>query len=95
MFPIAIIAGIISWWFNYGRKRTRIFMVKASLSVGLLVLGVVSVTLWAINRNALVDGEGIGWIYFSLVLFMSGLVIVLGKLGGNIVFPSKPNNQYN
>jgi predicted heme/steroid binding protein/uncharacterized membrane protein len=94
MSPIAIVTGIISWWFNYGRKRSKIFIGKASLSAVLLVLGVVSATLWTMNRNALVDGEGVGWIYFSLVLLMSSLVIALGKLGGDLVFPSKQKNLY-
>jgi predicted heme/steroid binding protein/uncharacterized membrane protein len=92
MSPIAIVTGITSWWFNYGRRRSKIFTGKASLAIALLILGVVSATLWTVNRDALVDGECIGWIYFSLVLLMSGLVIALGKLGGDIVFPSKPKN---
>src|SRR4030042_1598760 len=93
MSPITVVTGIISWWFNYGHKGSKIFTWKASISVLLIVLGVTSAILWAMNRHALINGEAIGWTYFSLVLIMSGLVISLGKLGGDIVVPSKPKNQ--
>lgn len=45
------------------------------------------------NRTALVYREGIGWLYFALVLVMSVLVIFLGKLGGELVFPSKKKRR--
>jgi uncharacterized membrane protein len=87
--PMAIIAGAISWWYNYRRKLTMIFKGKASLAIVLFVVEVVVVILWSMNRDALLDRKAIGWVYFALVIVMSGLVISLGKLGGDLVFPSK------
>lgn len=87
--PITILTGISSWWFNYQHKLTRIFIGKASLSVVLFVIAVATAILWGINRNALIAGEAIGWVYFALVLFMSVLVVSLGKLGGELIFPSR------
>ena len=87
--PMAIIAGAISWWYNYRRKLTMIFKGKASLAIVLFVVEVVVVILWSMNRDALLDHKAIGWVYFALVIVMSGLVISLGKLGGDLVFPSK------
>jgi predicted heme/steroid binding protein/uncharacterized membrane protein len=90
---IAMVTGVSSWWFNYGHRPTRIFVVKASLTAALFVLGITATTLLAMNRTALVDREGIGWLYFALVLAMSVLVIFLGKLGGELVFPSKKKRR--
>lgn len=89
MSPIAILAGVSSWWYNYQHKLTGIFKGKANLSITLFVLEIVTVTVWATNRNALPDRKAIGWLCFVLVLVMSGLVVGLGKLGGEIVFPPK------
>ena len=54
-----------------------------------MVTGVVTIVLWALNRDALLEREAVGWVYFALVLIMSGLVLSLGKLGGELVFPSR------
>jgi len=95
MSPIAILTGASSWWYNYRRKLTWIFKGKASLAITLFVLEVVTIILWAMNRDALFDREAIGWLYFALVIVMSGLVVSLGKLGGELVFPSKKKNRSN
>jgi len=41
----------------------------------------------------LLDRECIGWLYFALAIVMSGLVLLLGRLGGQIVFPPKKNQK--
>ncbi len=86
MSPIAVLAGMSSWWYNYQHKLTGIYKGKASLSITLFILQVVTLILWATNRHALPDREALGWLYFALVIIMSGLVFGLGKLGGAIVF---------
>ena len=93
--PITILTGTVSWWLNHGHKLTSTFKGKASLSVALLVTGVTTIVLWALNRDALLERETLGWIYLALVMIMSGLVLSLGKLGGTLVFPSrkKPSHQ--
>lgn len=93
--PVAILTGAVSWWYNHGRKLTSTFKGKASLSVALFVTGVVTLVLWALNRDALLERETVGWIYLALVIVMSGLVLSLGKLGGTLVFPpmKKPSHQ--
>ncbi len=92
--PITILTGAVSWWLNHGHKLTSTFKGKAGLSVALVVTGVTTIVLWSLNRNALLERETIGWIYFALVIFMSGLVLSLGKLGGTLVFPPrKPSRQ--
>jgi predicted heme/steroid binding protein/uncharacterized membrane protein len=89
MSPVAALAGVSSWWYNYQHNLTRTYKGKASLSIILFVLQAVTLIVWATNRNALAEREAAGWLYFALVIVMSGLVLGLGKLGGEIVFPSK------
>jgi len=85
--PVTMLTGAVSWWFNHGHKLTSTFRGKAGLSVALMVTGVVTIVLWALNRDAFLEREAVGWVYFALVIVMSGLVLSLGKLGGELVFP--------
>ena len=87
--PITILTGAVSWWYNHGHKLTSTFNGKAGLSVALFVTGVAAVVLWALNRDAFLEREAVGWVYFALVIVMSGLVLSLGKLGGALVFPPR------
>lgn len=91
--PLTMLTGASSWWFNYQHKLTGIFKGKASLSVTLFVVEVVTITLWATHRQALLDRQCIGWTYFALAIVMSGLVLLLGRLGGQIVFPPRPKKN--
>jgi predicted heme/steroid binding protein/uncharacterized membrane protein len=87
--PITMLTGAVSWWYNHGHRLTSTFKGKAGLSVALFVIGVIAIVLWASNRDALFERETVGWIYFTLVMVMSGLVLSLGKLGGALVFPPR------
>ena len=91
--PLTMLSGASSWWYNYQHKLTGIFKGKASLSVALFVVEIVTIILWATHRQALLDREGIGWLYFALAIVMSGLVLLLGRLGGQIVFPPRPKKN--
>ena len=92
--PVTILTGVVSWWYNHGHKLTSTFKGKASLSVALFVTGMITIVLWTLNRDALLERETVGWVYLALVILMSGLVLSLGKLGGTLVFPPrKPGRQ--
>lgn len=93
--PIAILTGAVSWWYNHGHKLTSTFKGKAILSAVLFVIGTITITLWALNRDAISERDTVGWTYFALVIVMSVLVLSLGKLGGLLVFPQrkKTNRQ--
>ena len=43
----------------------------------------------AASPAALISREPIGWVYFALLLAACPLVLLLGMLGGEIVFPKK------
>ena len=87
--PVAMLTGAVSWWFNYGHKLKSPFQGKAGLSLALAVVAVATVVLWALKRDALLEREALGWVYFALVMVMCGLVLSLGKLGGAMVFPPR------
>jgi predicted heme/steroid binding protein/uncharacterized membrane protein len=87
--PVTMLTGAISWWFNYGHKLKWPFQGKAGLSMALAVVAVATVVLWALNRDALLEREVVGWVYLALVMIMCGLVLLLGKLGGALVFPPR------
>ena len=89
--PVAMLTGAVSWWFNYGHKLKSPFQGKAGLSMALAAAAVATVVLWALNRDARLEREAVGWVYFVLVIVMSVLVLSLGKLGGALVFP--PRNK--
>jgi predicted heme/steroid binding protein/uncharacterized membrane protein len=91
--PIAILTGTISWWYNYRHKMTLIFKGKSILAITLFIVEIATIALWSINRDALYDREAIGWLYFAFVMVMCVLVVSLGKLGGELVFPSKTNRR--
>jgi predicted heme/steroid binding protein len=87
--PFTMLTGAVSWWFNYGHKLKSPFQGKAGLSMALAAAAVATVVLWALNRDALLEREAVGWVYFVLVIVMSVLVLSLGKLGGALVFPPR------
>jgi predicted heme/steroid binding protein/uncharacterized membrane protein len=87
--PVTMLTGVVSWWYNHGHKLTPTFKGKAGLSVALVVTGVTTIVLWSLNRDALLERETVGWIYLALVIVMSVLVLLLGKLGGTLVFPPR------
>jgi len=76
--PVAIATGGLSWWFNYGCRQTGVFRAKIRLALVLFPLSLATIILWSLNREALADREPAGWVYFALLLVMSGLVLALG-----------------
>ncbi len=87
--PLSALAGVSSWWFNYGHRRTGTFVGKAVLSAALFVTGVVTAVVWSLQRQAVVDREAVAWVCLALLLVMSVLVLSLGHLGGSLVFPPR------
>jgi predicted heme/steroid binding protein/uncharacterized membrane protein len=86
--PFAIAAGLLSWHYNYGGIWTPIFRAKAILS--LLLLLVVGAALMA-RLVFLADGAGDStwqWIYRVALLAVAPVVVLIGRLGGKVTFPS-------
>lgn len=87
--PLSILSGAISWHFNYGRKFTPNFRGKIGLGSTLVILDVIALTLRASNQNILANREGLGWLYFALVMAMVPVVAILGRIGALISFPKR------
>jgi predicted heme/steroid binding protein/uncharacterized membrane protein len=87
--PFTILTGASSWWFNYGRRLTPTFKGKLGASLLLFPLQVITLVIWTGQRGAVAGREGIAWLLIGLALLMSALVGILGKLGGQLSFPSR------
>jgi predicted heme/steroid binding protein/uncharacterized membrane protein len=85
--PFSILAGVLSWRYNYGGIWTPIFRVKAALSAVLLLVLAAAVVV----RLVLVPGEPDGgtwhWIYNVLMVVVGPNVVLIGRLGGKVTFP--------
>jgi predicted heme/steroid binding protein/uncharacterized membrane protein len=85
--PFAILAGVLSWRFNYGGIWTPIFRAKAILSAFLLLVLAAAVAV----RLALVPDEPEGgtwhWVYYGMMLVVGPNVVLIGRLGGKVTFP--------
>jgi predicted heme/steroid binding protein/uncharacterized membrane protein len=86
--PAAIVAGLLSWRYNYGGIWTTTFLRKAMLSslllcvsVGALVIRIGWIGVYGVTRGPL------WWSYVGLVFLQVPVVLGLGYLGGKITFP--------
>jgi len=86
MAPVAMVLGVMSWSFNYGRKLKGTFMGKIIISIVFLIVGVVVLTLRVSNSNIFVGSDPVKWVYFGLVVVMVLLVSALGWLGDMIMY---------
>ncbi len=87
MSPPAIGAGLLSWWYNYGRAWTPIFRRKIVLSVLYLAVAGAAIAV----RLALPQTGGAipwHWVYVGLAAALPPVAVSLGFLGGKITFPS-------
>jgi len=85
----ASLFGVISWRYDYAGRGVSPFKAKLELAALLLPITIASVTLWSLYPAALTNREPVGWVYFALLLAACPLVLLLGMLGGEIVFPKK------
>lgn len=79
--------GFLTLWVNYRSKKTWLVRWKIRLAVTLLATGLLAVILRA---SGAVDISFFQWIYHLLILALALLVMGLGYLGGQMVFPTKP-----
>jgi len=86
MGAAAMIPGILSWWINYGFAMRRPFIIKAVLSVVMLLVGIVDILLYLENPSIVYETSIEGLIYHAIVLLTGIGVIVLGYYGGKITW---------
>ncbi|WP_208596296.1 DUF2231 domain-containing protein [Desulfovermiculus halophilus] len=77
--------GFFTLWVNYRMHKTSVIQWKIRLGITLLAAGFVAILLRA---TGLTGFAFFGWIYSFLVFVLALLVMGLGYLGGQIVFPT-------
>lgn len=82
-----VATGFLTLWVNYRFKKPWLVRWKIRLAVILLVAGFLAVILRA---SGAVEVPFFQWIYHLLVLGLALIVMGLGYLGGQMVFPTKP-----
>ena len=86
MGALAIIPGILSWWVNYNLAFTKIFIIKLSISILTLLLGVVGIMIYLKNPDIVYTTTMPSILYHGIILFIGFAVIVLGYYGGKITW---------
>ena len=83
--PVSICSGFYDWQKHHAGRKAAIFYKKISLSITLLILGVVATALRFASPTVAVDGGGRYWLYLIAVLGMLCCVIMLGHYGSILV----------
>lgn len=78
--------GFLTLWVNYRFKKTSLVRWKIRLAVALLITGLAAIIIRSIG---LVNLAFFGLIYNILIFVLALLVMGLGYLGGQMVFPTK------
>jgi uncharacterized membrane protein len=87
--PISYLTGIVDWRQRYKGVMTSIFSKKIRSGIGLIVVGAIC-TVWYAFSPGVVDERGAARIIFlALNLSTIPLAVVLGHLGGKLVFMVK------
>ena len=86
MGVLAMVFGIFSWWVNYDFSRAKYFVIKLYVSILTLILGIIGVSIYAIDQNAVYDYTPLGIVYHFLVFATVGTIIILGYYGGKITW---------
>ena len=84
--PIAYLTGIIDWKQRYKGAKTSLFAKKIRSGIGLMAVGILC-TVWYALYPGILDGTGVARVIFlALNLSTIPLAVVLGHLGGKLVF---------
>jgi len=87
--PIAYLTGIIDWKQKYKGTMTSVFSKKIRSGIGLMAVGALC-TAWYGFYPSVVDDAGVArTIFLALNLSTLPLTIVLGHLGGKLVFTGR------
>ena len=88
----AMLSGILSWWINYQLVFTHIFVIKLSLSIITLLLGIVAIDIYLDNPEV-VYLSSLPSLFYHGTIFLTGItVIVLAYNGGKLTWPQKDSS---
>ena len=88
----AMLSGILSWWINYQLAFTHIFIIKLSLSVITLLLGIIAIDIYLDNPEV-VYLHTLPSLFYHGTVFLTGItVIILAYNGGKLTWPDKDSS---
>jgi hypothetical protein len=89
IIPVSFISGIRDWQIKFHGRRAPIFQRKIMLSIMLLLLGGFALAL-RLSHPDVLSGQGTAlYLYVGSLFLMLPIVILLGHLGGKLIFPSR------
>ena len=89
---LAMLSGLLSWWINYQLAFTNIFIIKISLSVITLILGIVGIMIY-LDDPQVVYLRTLPSILYHGIIFLTGItVIILAHNGGKLTWPDKESS---
>ena len=89
---LAMFSGILSWWINYQLAFTHVFLIKLSLSIITLLLGIVGISIYLDNPDV-VYLTSLKSILYHAIIFLTGItVMVLAYNGGKITWPDEESS---
>jgi predicted heme/steroid binding protein/uncharacterized membrane protein len=84
---VAILTGLVTWWYNYMGKMLKPVAIKIPLTLAMLVDGII-VFVWRINEPGVLENlQGINILYLLLVLALIPMVAIIGWYGATMTFP--------
>ncbi len=84
--PLSVLTGLWGWKISYLGRMTKIFKTKIIISTALLVVGFICAVLRTTYPDILLERSLLSWIYLTLVLCLTPIVVALGYYGGKITF---------
>ena len=86
---LAMIPGILSWWLNYDLAFTSIFVIKLSLSIITLLLGIVGIIIYLNDPDVVYLMNLPSIIYHGIVLLTTLTVVVVAYYGAKLTWFNK------
>jgi predicted heme/steroid binding protein/uncharacterized membrane protein len=84
---VAILTGLLTWWYNYMGKMLKPVAVKIPLSLAMLADAII-VFVWRIKDPRVLENlQGINIAYLLLVLALIPMVAIIGWYGATMTFP--------
>lgn len=84
---VAILTGLVTWWYNYMGKMLKPVAIKIPLSLTMLADAII-VFVWRIKDPRVLENlQGVNIVYLLLVLALIPLISIIGWYGATMTFP--------
>jgi len=84
---VAILTGLVTWWYNYMGKMLKPVAIKKPLSLAMLADAVI-VFVWRIKDPRVLENlQGMNILYLLLVLALVPMIAIIGWYGATMTFP--------